>query len=544
VAVQRQTGNTLKPLLLASLLILQIQSASALFTAEVNRTEISEVDLVTLDLVLTDPQDDIQPDLRPLSKDFQVIQISPSSAFSIINGRTSSTRSWLVEMRAKRLGPLTIPAIRAGNQTTRPIALNVTNAPTRGNQIVFFETSVDRTQAWVQSQVIYTVKLFWYESINGEFPAAPQLDDAIIETLEEERRSRAVINGRTYSVFERRYAIFPQKSGQMMIPREVFTGLRSRGGRFGNREKVSAVSEQHLIEVKPRSAGFPGSQWLPASSLELEEVWSADPTSLTVGDPLNRTLIIKATGITSSLLPELPRLSSDLVKNYVDPPASTDEITRDGITASRQEVHGILPVKAGTLTLPPVEIHWWDTKAERTRTARIPGRTVNIEPTAATYRPPQPSQPPQTVSNQGGVPETNIWQYVAGAAIAAWLITLILWRLGPRPTAGKEPRTETRATPSPDVLFRDLLTAAKRGDASASHRLLGAWLAQRFAVHSVSDMKDDALTAAATALERAIFSPAPAESWSGEDLQYALDDLNKRDNRKLPPPLLPSLNPA
>jgi hypothetical protein len=57
-------------------------------------------------------------------------------------------------------------------------------------------------------------------------------------------------------------------------------------------------------------------------------------------------------------------------------------------------------------------------------------------------------------------------------------------------------------------------------------------------------MKDDALTAAATALERAIFSPAPAESWSGEDLQYALDDLNKRDNRKLPPPLLPSLNPA
>ncbi|MDE5041616.1 BatD family protein, partial [Francisella tularensis subsp. holarctica] len=64
---------------------------------------------------------DIQPDLDVLDKDFTVYNTSTSSITTIVNGQQSSQFEMIVSLMPNKTGKLTIPAIKIGNQTTKPI---------------------------------------------------------------------------------------------------------------------------------------------------------------------------------------------------------------------------------------------------------------------------------------------------------------------------------------------------------------------------------------------------------------------------------------
>ena len=58
------------------------------------------------------PDDD--PDFSPLEKDFVVLNQTSSTNSSWINGKSSKTIQWLVNVMAKQRGSLIIPAIKFG----------------------------------------------------------------------------------------------------------------------------------------------------------------------------------------------------------------------------------------------------------------------------------------------------------------------------------------------------------------------------------------------------------------------------------------------
>ena len=80
----------------------------------------------------------------------------------------------------------------------------------RMRELVFFETSVDKNSVFVQEQILYSVKLFYSESIRGDFPTPPSLQNTIVENVEEEKRYESIINRKRYYVLEKKYALFPQ----------------------------------------------------------------------------------------------------------------------------------------------------------------------------------------------------------------------------------------------------------------------------------------------------------------------------------------------
>ena len=86
-------------------------------------------------------------------------------------------------------------------------------------------------------------ELFYTESIKGSFPPPPDLPDAVVTTIVDEKRSETIVNNQRYHVLEKRYAIFPQKSGILTIPLEVFRGTRGGSGFFSQRQQVSALTE-------------------------------------------------------------------------------------------------------------------------------------------------------------------------------------------------------------------------------------------------------------------------------------------------------------
>lgn len=565
------TGKSALMLAVAIICMMAASLARADVSATVDRTRASTSDLITLTVRHSGTTTSERPDFSGLEQDFDIVDQSHRSSTSttIANGRQTTERhvDWILTLRPKRQGELTIPAIQLGGERTQPITIESvagsTTDQSRGNRVVFFETGVDTESTYVQAQILYTVKLYYTASISGDFPSPPKLEDAVIETVESEKRYESIINNRRYYVLEKRYAIFPQRSGELTIPGESFIGNRGRGGLFTQRERVSAASEPHTIEVKPRPDSFRGNYWLPARALELSETWSRNPPEFVVGEPVNRTLTVRARGVAASALPLFEELTLENAKTYRDPADTDTSVDRDGVVASRSVTVGIVPTEAGSLRLPEIRIPWWNTETDSPEVAVIPGATYEVKP-GSTPLVRVPSEPVQVQETSGEPlqtgPTTPVWwQYVAAGLAALWLISTVQWLITRRDL--KRLRQATGAGeadvpgsgPDESALFKAFSRACREGDPVATQQCLYRWAKARSPeIESLQDFARRAgehrgrLETAIRELERALYAPGAAADtrWDGNALLSAVTDFrNSPPSHQKPATLTPALNP-
>ncbi len=513
--------------------------------ATVDRTIISDADLLTLTVRASNSTADIEPDFSVLDRDFEVISLSPqrNSSFSIVNGKTTSISyvDYVIRLAPKRLGELTIPSLQAGNQATRPIPIRVQRLSSaeqqRMNQFVFFETTVDTNEVYVQGQIIYAVKLFYTEAIGGDFPQAPALPDTVVETLENEKRYESIVDGRRYYVLEKRYAIFPQRSGKLVIPRERFNGSRGRGGIFARKQPVSAVSEAHTIEVRTIPSSFSGEYWLPAKSLTLQDSWAEANPTFRVGEPVNRSIRLTATGLANTSLPDMGNFSVTNAKVYADPPATENQVSEDGLSALQETTIGIVPTEAGELYLPEIAIPWWNTATDQQEIATLPAATFTVLPSlTATADVPTVTVPLTDLSQPTIItPVPNpYWQWAAIIAGLLWLASTWQWLMLKRQIrileSANASRYEQAKSEDPDEQreYKALKKACTRNRASDAHRQLYLWAKARFPDISTRNQlaqQHNELAIALDSLEAHLLSPEGNAPWRGTDLLAAVDGL-------------------
>lgn len=537
--------------------------ASAELSVNVDRTEISDADLIKLTVRIDNATSSSSPDFRALEQDFEIMQRSgpnQSSRISIVNGRQTSEVyvSWEFRLRPKRLGLLTIPAFRIGSDVSRPIQISVKQQSEamkrKMSQLVFFETLVDTNETYVQGQILYTVKLYYVENISGDFPAPPNLSDAVVETIENESRYEAVTNGRRYYVLEKRYGIYPQKSGTLTIPAQTFSGYRVGPGFFSTREPVLSRSESHRIEVSPRPGSFPGEHWLPAAELKLEAKWLSGAPNFVVGEPVNRSIEMTAKGVAVSLLPELPAMEVPGVKTYQDPPVEEQAVTTEGINAKQTTVVGIVPTQAGKLELPEIRIPWWNTKTDQLEYAVIPAQTFQVAPSPAAPVVVPTAPQTSTVGNAESHPvatvDIRLWQGLAAGFALLWLATLCLWYFQSRAQRHEVAQASKAIGPetvSAAKALQQLEKACAAGDAMTAQRSLLAWAKHHYpSVQAMQDLAqqcgDSALQQAIKNLEQQMFSPTASGQWHGQDLVSAVKSLKPGNTKSAPG--IAALNPA
>lgn len=425
-------------LLLGELLFGELSNAAV--TATVDRNQISEFDLLTLTVRVTD-RTNVEPDWQVLDKDFQLVnqQSQQNSSISLVNGRQTSRTyvDYQVTLRPRRQGNLVIPAIVIGTERTNPITIAVlpqsAALTNQMRQVLFFETLVDQTEIYVQAQLLYTVRLYYADSISGDFPAPPDLDNAVVEIIENEKRFETVVNNRRYYVLEKRYAIFPQASGTLMLPPESFVGTRGRGGLFSARERINASSEGHQIRVLPVPDSYQGQSWLPAQEVTLRSVMNKPDSPLVVGDAINQVITLQAAGVTGALLPELAYPDSSDARIYIDQPVIEEFASEAGIASESVLTIGIVPTAEGTLTLPALTVSWWDTQADKPRQTTLEGFSLSVgtSPVIRTNQPLTPPPPPlsapdnpQFTALQNRI-EQLIW--LVALVTCAWLATAFGW---------------------------------------------------------------------------------------------------------------------
>jgi hypothetical protein len=487
---------------------------------------------------------DGEPDFSPLQKDFEILGQSQSNQSLMINGSFSSTIQWVVDVVAKKAGVLTIPAINFGQDKSTASTIHINkedqitlNIKGKGGGDLFFLVDVSTETPYVQQQVIYTLRLYRKVNLSQARLTEPKLADAMIERLGEDKDYNALFQGERYSVTERKYAIFPQKSGTrtiapLSLTAAVVVGNRSSGfSGFFSRQRTQTkrvVSDAVELNVRPVPKGFVGKRWLPAEQLHLQEEWSNDELQVNVGEPLTRTLTLLVHGATVGQLPELSKNQQNAngkLRNYRDQPLLKDQAKESGMIALREEKIALIPSQAGAYKLPEIEVSWWNTQTDQMEIAKIPAKTIQAialqgsEKSEPTSRPisTDVSVPTQQVTDDS-TPQGYAWVALSAFLGLGWLLTTLFLLKG-RQNKIKSKKIDQTAKPVNNGV-KDLKKACHKNDAVAAKDALIRWGQQQYAVSnlgkiaqfSASDLKQEILD-----LNQQLYSKQNSE-WKGKEL--------------------------
>jgi hypothetical protein len=326
--------------------------------------------------IMVDTNTDLEPDLSVLDENFYVGQVSQLSNTSIINSEIRRSMTWTVVLMAKRTGTQEIPAIRLGTQASNPVRI-VVNEPANeppGEADVFVTSEVDRDETFVQSQVLYRIKI--YRAVPTRQPALrePTIGGAevLVEVAGDERSYEAVLNGRAYNVVEKVVALYPQESGEITISPARFEARVLRNGRITGRKIFE--SDPHTVTVLPIPAPppeYPDAAWLPAMDVQLNDEWSRETDELQAGEPVTRRVTLSALGQLETQLPVLAIPEVDGLNVYADRPDLRRVLEPGGIRGVREDQYAIIGVTGGQLEVPALELPWWDLETGEWRVATL-----------------------------------------------------------------------------------------------------------------------------------------------------------------------------
>lgn len=364
------------------------QSLAQTIEASVDRQEVARGDTLTLTLRVFNQRQGMQLDLNPLTEQFDVLATRSSVQMRSINGNTTSWTDYIVTLFPLEEGELTIPALNVNGITTDPIAVTVVNQGAMSNQAsgeLFLEIEVNKDEVYVQEQLLFTVRLF-YTLTGIRNPIFTDLDipDTVTRLIGSPNQYERLIDGERYGVYEKRYVIFPQRSGTLEIPDQLFRGEVTDGSsnfvfRNLNTRRVTAFTEGTSVEVKERPAGLAdASKWLPLTDLQVIEEWSSDLDNLRVGDTLIRKITLVAQGVDGAVIPPLSIEQVEGINYYPDPPEIEHTFIDGSIVGTRVESSSIVPLQDGLLNIPAIEIPWWDITADELRTAVVPARQLVV----------------------------------------------------------------------------------------------------------------------------------------------------------------------
>jgi len=510
------------------LLLLACQASAGALIARVDRTQLSLDETVELTLETADAAVFGKPDLQPLDSLFKVFGTRQVSQLSGSKGEARTLTQWQVTLQPRQTGYVIIPPLQLGEWRSEPITLNVSESRTEGGDKlapIFIDSSLDVDSVYVQAQVVLTLRIYHSVSLYDDSTLSPlQMNNALVERLGEPRTYEKDINGVRHGVIEIRYALFPQKSGTLTIPAQLFSATTVAptgdyyGSRFGSSTQVR--SPEIPLQVKPKPANYPtDAPWLPAINLTLVEAWSPQPQEAQLGEALTRSLLIKAEGLSSAQLPPVESPPLPGLRRYPDQPSLNDAVTDNGVTGSREQREALVAANAGDFLLPPVEIVWWNTVEDRLERSALPQRSLQVADNPELQPPPldevEPNQP---------ITQTQLlWPWQLSSAVLA-LTTLLGFGLWLRARSQPAVIRTVQTGPTPRSLLDDLKRACLANDTQATRHALDAWARQQ--PETLADMaaRFVPLSDALDDLNGALYSET-GQRWQGEALWQAIQNL-------------------
>jgi hypothetical protein len=508
----------------------------------------------TFHLIITsDEQTAPIPNLRPLQNDFRIIGTERTMSYSVMNGQAKAIHQFIALLMPKHPGKLTIPALKVGSQTTKTQQIEVLEKGVRVNQNksqsdiksqatqhqekVMIKTEVAPKAPYVSEQVTYTVKFYNGGRLLDAEYQPPQVENALMISLGDADRYQTTENGQSYVVEEQRYAIFPQKSGEINI-----TGPSFRALAYDTIPKqINIPSKSTKLTIKPAPTDFDGEHWLIAKNIQLKEDYQGIPETIKLGDTITRTIEIEAVGVPAQLLPSLTFKENNAFNVYPEKPELSNTIQQNELVG-RYTISVVYLLNApGKITLPEIKIPWFNSTTGKTSVATLPSKGISVTGAAKSVAI-NPSQDNQTVAVNTAKTTTSLVDapllnvrkstplaWVLGLVFGvAWILTLLMWWFKPIFVTSNKRR----------LAIKTLHEACFRNDPVATRKALLNWASYHWPEEGFVDLNDiskripdSAFKQQVNELSKALFSKEK-NAWHGSDFWLAIASFRKNKPKK------------
>ncbi len=552
-----------KIFLLFSFVLLSFNSQAANIAVGVDRDPIS----IDESFVITFEADDHikdSPDFSPLQQDFEILTRKQSESMKFSRGEYSKKTRWNLHAVAKRSGKLTIPSIHFGNDRSPSISItvnkNTSNNKSSGatkNSEMFIEVETKTDSAYVQQQILYSIRFYRAVNINAASMSEPSITggEVIIEKLGDDSNFETQRNGRRYIVIERKYALFPQQSGDITIEPITLDAQIAVSGRgvfdpFGQNSTTKRLkSDSITLKIEPIPANMRNQPWLPASDMKITENWSQQAPEFIVGEPITRTLTLKAEGLTAAQLPSLEMADTQQFKSYPDQPRFNNKRGSRGISGTRQEKIALIPTQTGQLKLPEIQINWWNVNSNKMETATLPARTVQVQPgentapTSPVTALPQPAAvapqttPPATETITVVKEENGLYSRLSIIFGLGWLITIIAWWISRHNNKATNSIEITTKKQPPKASLNAVKKACLSNNPQQSKIELLNWARRHWpdqppaSIGEIGTRMNQPTQQEIEKLNQALYG-STGESWQGSQLWQQLNVAAKTKNKK------------
>ncbi len=356
---------------------------------------------------------------------FEVIygpSTSTQSSYQIINGHTTQSCSitYTYTVLASRPGTFKISSasIQADGKTVKSNPMNVkvlpigqgghssrssgtasgrqSNVPvTTGANIstdqLFMTATASRTNVYEQEAILLTYKLYTQvgiSNIDGKFPTLDGFQVQEIPLSSNKQAELEQYNGKNYqTVVWCQYVLFPQKSGDLVIPSITYEALVQQrkstftiedffNGTSGIMEVKKKITTPRLtIHVSPlpsKPENFSGAvgQFSISSS--------CSPQELTANDAFSVRLNVKGTG--NMKLINAPKV--DFPKDFETYDAKVNDkfsLTKNGLSGSKEFEYLAVPRHGGQYKIPSISFVYFDTESKSYKTLKTEEYTINVK---------------------------------------------------------------------------------------------------------------------------------------------------------------------
>ena len=186
-----------------------------------------------------------------------------------------------------------------------------------------------------------------------------QVPNAFVLPFKRTQSAIQYVNKKKYATIEFFYLIFPYQSGELTIPTmNIIAETPPEGDYKGQR--INLKTKPITIKVNPVPAGVDVQNWLVANDATISERWNRPLTNLKVGELIERTITIRASGTLPAFIPPLHLDQPEWAGIYPREPELKDTRTNTGANGILIQRYRYLLEKEGTFEVDPVSISWWN----------------------------------------------------------------------------------------------------------------------------------------------------------------------------------------
>lgn len=353
-------------------------------------------------------QVDGQPTVPELTDFANYLGSATSTSMQMVNGRTTVSITYQYRYQALsegtfEIGPVSV-TVGGVTRETEPVSVTVSDTPPApgtgggagdpadgiGPDDLFVEATVSHARAYENEPVTVEYRIFTRVNVDSySITTLPQATGFWTEELEQPEApevERVVRDGVEYlTAAIRRLALFPTGTGsrtldpltieaQVRVPDQIRTGADPFGDIFGRsslfdrRIPVVAASRPVTIEViAPPAEGRPGSFGGHVGTLDVAA--STDRAEVGVNEAVTFRVDFTGTGNLRALPP--PPIAFP-VEFEAFPPETREEFAVSGgsLRGTRGFDYVLIPRVPGTLTIPSVEVSYFDAASGSYGTAR------------------------------------------------------------------------------------------------------------------------------------------------------------------------------